>query len=98
VDQFPKFIMFTQQDPNYKGSPGRAAVAAGQIVKIEPLYYVEQDGKKFLAYVGTPSADDIANGVQRIYRVYDSLGGVYTSDGISEEARQLIENLFRSAV
>jgi hypothetical protein len=94
-----EFIKFLQPDPHYgKGVQSEVVVAVGQIVKIEPVWYVEDEKEeRWRTHVAVPSEVELQQGCQKEYRIHDSLGNVYDSETASQEGRQIIERIWLGA-
>jgi hypothetical protein len=92
------FLRFFQDDPHYKARNSQVAVAAGQIVKIEPVYYeTNQKGERFLTQVTEPTEEELLKGIDHEFVLTDSLGNQYASETLSEEARDFIKQIWRDA-
>ena len=93
------FIKFMQPDPFYKALPAEVVVNTGQIVKIEPVWFIETpEGQRWRTYVGQPDEKTLEEGLQKEYLVYDSLGNRYNSGDATEAGRGLIEKMWREAM
>jgi len=92
-----KFLKFLQQDPVYKSAPCEVVVNVDHIVKIEPVWYEEKEGRKYRAYGGLAGAETLERGLQKDYMVYDVLGNAYDSSTASDECKAFIEELWLHA-
>jgi hypothetical protein len=93
-----EYLRFFQNDPFYKVKQSQVILSVGQIVKIEPVYYVtNKDGERFRTNVEEPTEDEIVRGIGREFVIYDSLGNTYATETLSEDGRSLIEGIWKSA-
>lgn len=92
-----QFIKFTQCDPDYPSRLAEVVVQVGQIVKIEPVWFETKGVDRYLCQVERPGEEELFRGLEKCYRVFDSLGNVYDSDSLSADARDHIERIWLNA-
>jgi hypothetical protein len=95
-----EFLRFTQRDPEYgEGFSAQVVVSVAQIVKVEPRWYAtDAKGQRFLAQAASPGEEELMEGLQKSYLIFDSLGNRYSSELLAtDDGRKAIERIWLEA-
>ena len=94
-DFITKSIKLHLVDPRDPSKRTKVLLSLTHLVRMEPEYYLENDGRRMVTTVGAD--EDTAQrqrGVKRSFIIYDDMGSRYESYAASREAQALLEQIW----
>ena len=87
-------IKLSMPSPTDPSKRTRVLVSLAHIVRLVPCYYLESEGKRMVTTVEEDERAVRAQGLKRMFMVYDDLGGQYDSSSASTGGQALLERMW----
>ena len=87
-------IKLSMPSPTDPSKRTRVLVSLAHIVRLVPCYYLESEGVRMVTAVEEDERAARAQGLKRMFIVYDDLGGQYDSSSASTSGQALLERMW----